>query len=220
MDNFKLSSTVRTDVGKGVARKLRAAGNIPGVLYGHKEAAIGLTLKEAEIRGVLHAHADTPIVSLAIEGTKGNVDAVIRDAQRHPATGKLLHIDLQRISLDERIRVEIHVLLSGISAGVKEQGGIMEPGTRSLNVMCLPREIPEHVEVDVSELRIHEYIRLKEVMGEYPNVEFLDDPESSLVTVIPPIVEAEPEEGEEGVEETTEPEVVGEEAAPSEESRD
>jgi large subunit ribosomal protein L25 len=218
MDNFKLSSIVRTDVGKGVARKLRAAGNIPGVLYGHKEEAVGLTFKEAEIRSVLHAHADTPIVSLAIEGNKGSVDAVIRDAQRHPATGKLLHIDLQRISLDEKIRVEVHVVLAGVPAGVKEQGGIMEPGTRSLQVMCLPREIPEQVDVNVEELRIHEYIRLKDVMDEYPKVEFLDDPDSTLVTVIPPIVEAEPEEGEEGAAESTEPEVVGEKAETEETS--
>lgn len=188
MERFALQSEVRDGSGKGVARKLRMAGRLPAVLYGRKEAPAGLSLGEVDVRNILRKHADSAIVDLTIAGGQ-TLNAIIRDVQRHPASGRILHVDLQRISLTEKIRVEVHVHIDGIPAGVKDQGGILEHGTRTVNVLCLPTEIPEEITVDVSALRIHDTLRLSDFAATYPNVEFLDDPDTTLATVSPPAVE-------------------------------
>jgi large subunit ribosomal protein L25 len=188
MERFELNSEVRSDAGKGVARKLRAAGRLPAVLYGRKEGPVGLSLAEVDMRNILRKHPDSAIVDLTMGGD--TVNAIIRDVQRHPASGHILHVDLQRIRLDEKIRVEVHVEVSGTPAGVKDQGGILEHGLRTVNIMTLPTEIPDAIVVDVSALRIHDAIKIEDVSAAYPHAEFLDDPETTLATVIPPIVEA------------------------------
>jgi len=212
MENYKISSASRSESGKGTSRKLRAAGRLPAVLYGQKEQPVQLTVDETDMRGVLHAHPDSAIVALSIENGESGINALVRDVQRHPATGRVLHIDFQRIRLDEMIRVEVHVELEGIPVGVKDLGGILEHVTRSVNVMSLPTSIPEAIVLDVSELGIHDSLRLRDVVAKYPDVEFLEDEGTTLANVMPPVVEkVETEEGEEGEAAATEPEVVGEE---------
>jgi len=191
MERFELQSSVRADAGKGVARKLRFAGKLPAVLYGRREAPVGLSLAEVDVRNILRKHPESAIVDLTVEGPGGgSMNAIIRDVQRHPASGRILHVDLQRIRLDEHVRVEVHVEVRGTPAGVKEQSGVLEHGTRSLNVMTLPTDIPDAIVVDVSALRIHDSVRLRDVVDAYPKIQFLDDPDTTLATVIPPIVEA------------------------------
>jgi large subunit ribosomal protein L25 len=209
MENIKLDTKIRTDAGKGAARKLRGDGAVPAVLYGQKEDPMNLSVDESEFRTVVLTRADSSIIDLNVQGgaIQGPVNAIVRDVQRHPATGKLLHIDFQRIRLDEKIRVEVSVTVVGEPKGVKEQGGILEHGTRSLTVLCLPATIPETIQFDVSELLIGDAIHLKEVIPGYPGVEFLDDEEITLAHVVPPTVEAEPEVDEEA-EAEGEPELV------------
>ncbi len=191
MERFELQSSVRGDAGKGVARKLRFGGRLPAILYGRREAPLGLSLSETDVRNNLRKHPESAIVDLTVDGPGGgSMNAIIRDVQRHPASGRLLHVDLQRIRLDEQIRVEVHVEVRGTPAGVKEQSGVLEHGTRSLNVMTLPTDIPDAIVVDVSALRIHDSVRIRDVIAAYPKVQFLDDPDTPLATVIPPIVEA------------------------------
>jgi len=211
MDNFKLNSAIRNDSGKGVARKLRAGGRLPAVLYGQKEKALELTIAEMEIRQILQAHPDSAIVDLDVEGGTSGINAVVREVQRHPGTGRLLHVDFQRIRLDEEVRIDIHVRLEGTPVGVKDQGGILEHVTRSINALCLPANIPEAIVLDITELEIHGSLKLKDVTARYPDVTFLDDDESILATVIPPTVEKVAEEVEEGAEpEAAEPTMVSE----------
>jgi large subunit ribosomal protein L25 len=219
MENIKLDTKLRTDGGKGVARKLRATGVIPAVLYGQKEDPVSLIVDESEFRTILLSRPESSILDLNVEGADGGpVNVIIRDVQKHPATGRLLHIDFQRIRLDEKIRMEVAVSLQGEPRGVKEQGGILEHGTRSLNVMCLPTSIPESVDIDVSELMIGDSIRLKDVMDRYPDVDFQDDDETSLAHVMPPVVEAEPvAEDEEG---EGEPELVDKDKEGEEKEKD
>lgn len=207
MENIKLDTKLRTDGGKGVARKLRAAGVIPAVLYGQKQEPLSLIVDESEFRTILLSRPESSILDINVEGVAGGpVNAIIRDVQKHPSTGKLLHIDFQRIRLDQKIRLEVAVSVLGDARGVKEQGGILEHGIRSLNVMCLPTAIPESIEIDVTELMIGDSIRLKDVADRYPEVDFQDDEETSLAHVMPPVVEAEPvAEAEEG---EAEPELV------------
>jgi large subunit ribosomal protein L25 len=206
MERFALQSEVREGAGKGVARKLRMSGRLPAVLYGRKESPVGLSLSEVDMRNILRKHPESAIVDLTIDTGATLLNAIIRDVQRHPASGKVLHVDLQRISLTEKVRVEVHVHLDGTPAGVKDQGGILEHGTRNVNVLCLPAEIPDHIVVDVVALRIGDSARIRDIAAAYPGVEFLDDPDTTLATVIPPIVEtvvAAP-----AVEETAEPELI------------
>jgi large subunit ribosomal protein L25 len=217
MERFELQSAVRTDAGKGAARKLRAAGRLPAVLYGKREAPVGLSLSEMDVRTILRKHPDSAIVDLTVGGAD-KTNAIIRDVQRHPASGRILHVDLQRIRLDEQIRVEVHVEVRGTPAGVKEQGGILEHGMRVVNVMTLPTDIPDAIVVDVSALRIHDSVRIRDVAAAYPRVAFIDDADTPLATVIAPAVEA---VATPVVEETAEPELIrkpteaeeGEEAA-------
>jgi len=219
MERFQLQSEPRDGAGKGVARKLRMQGRLPAVLYGRKDAPMGLSLNEVEMKGILRRHPDSAIVDLTIAGGT-TINAIVRDVQRHPASGKLVHIDLQRIRLDEKVRLEVHVNVTGTPAGVKEQGGILEHGTRTVNVMCLPTEIPHAIEVDVSALMIHQSIKIKDIVATYPQVEFLDDEETTLAGVIPPNVEiaatpvagAEPTVGEPELIRKPGAELAGEEA--------
>lgn len=191
MERFQLQSEPRDAAGKSVARKLRMQGRLPAVLYGRTDKPVGLSLSEVEMKGILRKHPDSAIVDLALAGGT-TINAIVRDVQRHPASGKLVHIDLQRIRLDEKLRVEIHVHVKGTPAGVKDQGGVLEHGARSVNVMCLPTEIPSAINVDVSGLLIHHSVKIKDIAGAYPTLEFLDDDETTLATVIPPTVEVAP----------------------------
>ena len=191
MERFELQSNMRGDSGKGVARKLRSEGKLPAVLYGRKETPVGLAVTEVDVRNILRKHPDSAIVDLTVAGPGGGtMNAIIRDVQRHPASGRILHVDLQRISLDEKIRVEVHIEVQGTPAGVKEQGGVLEHGTRTINLLTLPTDIPDAIVVDVSALRIHDSARIRDIVANYPKVEFLDDPDTTLATVIPPVVEA------------------------------
>ncbi|HET6462300.1 MAG TPA: 50S ribosomal protein L25 [Candidatus Krumholzibacteria bacterium] len=221
MERFPLSSEPRDGAGKGVARQLRMKGRLPAVLYGRTDKPTVLSVSEVEMKGILRKHPESAIVDLSIAGGT-TINAIVRDVQRHPASGKLVHIDLQRIRLDEKLRVEIHVHVTGNPIGVKEHGGILEHGTRVVNVLCLPTEIPAAIEVDATPLLIHHSIKIKDIAAAYPQVEFLDDEETTLAGVIPPNVElaAVPGVGAEGAT-TAEPELIrkpgaeaeGEEAA-------
>jgi len=188
MERYQLQSEPRDGVGKGVARKLRMSGRLPAVLYGRNDKPVGLSLSEVEMKGILRKHAESAIVDLSISGGD-TINAVVRDVQRHPASGKLVHIDLQRIRLDEKLRVEVHAHVTGTPVGVKEHGGILEHGTRVVNVLCLPTEIPNAIEVDVTALLIHHSVKIKDIAAAYPKIEFLDDEDTVLASVIPPNVE-------------------------------
>jgi large subunit ribosomal protein L25 len=212
MEILKLESEVRTGSGKGFSRKLRSSGRIPAILYGRKETPLNLELDEVAIRTALHQHPESAVIDLAVKGgdTDEPVNVIIRDVQRHPASGRILHVDFQRIKFGEKIRVEVKINIVGKPQGVKEQGGILEHSTRSVQIMCLPRKIPEAVELDVSELMIGDAVRVSDLMEKYPDVDFLDEPEITVAGVSPPVVEAEPvaveEEEVEG-----EPELVAKE---------
>lgn len=209
MENYKLNSEVRNGTGKGVARKLRAKGRVPAVLYGRKEEALGLSLIELEIQKVLHAHPESAIIDLSIEGqTPSECNAIVREVQRHPSSGRLLHVDLQRIAMDEMVRVQVPIHLKGDAIGVKEMGGILEHGLRELNINCIPTAIPSAIEIDVSALGIGDGIYVRDISSKYPDFEFLEDEDTILANVVPPKVEVAPAAVEE---EAEEPELVAKE---------
>lgn len=207
MESMKLISAYRDASGKGGARKLRAVGRVPAVLYGHSEEPLTISLSEQDFRRVIRTRGETAIIALTIEGDapKG-YDAIIKEIQQHPATGQILHIDFQHIRLGEKIKIEVPVVLVGDPVGVKDMGGVLEHGPRELSVRCLPRDIPERIEVDVRSLKIHDAIHVKDVAAAHPDFEFLDDPGTTVAIVVAPRVEAEPVPA---AAEAAEPEVIG-----------
>jgi len=183
-----LKSERREGVGKGVARKLRAAGSIPGVYYGRGEAPIALAMNAKEIEGMLHgAAAANVIVDLQVAGAAAaDRKALIREIQRDPVGGHILHIDLQHISLTERIVVEVPVELVGTPTGVKDGGGILEHLLREVEVECLPTDIPNRLEVDVSLLNIGDTLHVSDIKAD--RVTIKTEAERAIATVVPPTI--------------------------------
>src|SRR2546421_5814900 len=141
MSVIPLIGARRERLGKAGARKTRAAGRIPGVLYGHGETPIPVEIGAREFQLALAKHrGGNPIVNLTVAG--GEYTALIRDVQYDPLTHGVLHLDFQHISLTETIEVEVTVQLDGVPLGVKDAGGILEQVLRTVTVRCLPTAIP------------------------------------------------------------------------------
>lgn len=207
MEATKLTTESRGSSGKGSARKLRAAGRVPAVLYGHDEKPVKISLKEQDFRRIIRTRGETGIIALEIEGEPPTTcDAIIKEVQQHPATGKILHIDFQHVRVGEKIKIDVPVELVGDPVGVKDMGGVLEHGPRELAIRCLPRDIPDRITIDVKSLKIHDAIHVGDIAALYPGFEFLDDAETTLAIVVAPRVEAEPVPPAE--EEVAEPEVI------------
>mgnify|MGYP001585334808 FL=1 len=177
-----LSGTRRERLGKGGARKTRAAGHIPAVLYGHGEEPVPVSIQAREFDLALRGHkGGNPIVNLAVGG--GEYTALIRDVQYDPVSHGILHLDFQHISLTETIEVKVTVHLTGLPLGVKDGGGILETILRELEVRCLPTAIPPSIEVDVSHLNIGDSVHVREVT--VPDVTILSDGDETIATVVP-----------------------------------
>lgn len=220
MKELQLAAEVRNDAGKGVARKLRAAGRIPGILYGLDKTPQMLGVSGLELGKLLRKAGDNVLFDLAVKGSKTE-KVLLREVQRHPVTEDVVHVDLLRIDLTKEIEVTVPVRLTGTSAGVRA-GGVLEFVRRELDVSCLPTNIPPYVEVDIANLEINDAIHVSDLSVE--DVEILTDPVRTIVVVHPPIIAkvAEAAEGEEGevaevAEETTEPEVISEKKRDEEE---
>jgi len=207
MEAMKLASEYRGSSGKGVARKLRARGQVPAILYGHSEEPLKISVNEQDFRRVLRVRGEMGIIDLVIEGeVKKECDAIIKEIQQHPASGKILHIDFQHIRRGEKIKIEVPVYLIGEPLGVKEMGGVLEHGPREIGVRCFPRDIPDRIDIDVQSLKIHESIHLRDIASRYPEFEFLEALGTTLAIVVPSRVEV---EAAPVVAEPAEPEVIG-----------
>ena len=206
MPVIPLSGPRRDRPGKGGARKARAAGQIPAVLYGHGETPIPVAIGNRAFEVALHKHeGGNPIVSLAIEG--GEYTALIRDVQYDPVSHDILHLDFQHISLTETVEVKVALHFEGLALGVKDGGGILEHIMREVEVRCLPTAIPPSISVDVSRLNIGDSIHVSELS--VPNVVILTDPTATIATVVPPtVMEEKPAEEAAVAEAATEPEVI------------
>jgi len=148
--------------GKNVARRLRRSGRVPAVLYGAKKDSVAVSLDPKQVARILHSESGhNTIFDLQVgpERTK----AMIVDWQLEPVKGGLLHVDLKRIAMDERIKVKVPIHLKGEAAGVKTQGGVMEQLLREVELECLPTDIPGHIEVDVTELVFGKVVRVSDL---------------------------------------------------------
>ena len=204
---ISLSGERRTDLGKGGARKARAAGQIPGVVYGHHEDPIPVTVNAREFQLALRHHeGSNAIVNLAVGG--GEYTALIREVQYDPLSRDIIHLDFQQISLTETIELNVAVHLTGTAVGVKDGGGVLELITREVEVRCLPTAIPAALEVDVSHLGIGQSVHVRDLQA--GGVTVLTDPDVTLATVVAPTVHEEKpaEEAAAAAEAPVEPEVI------------
>ncbi len=158
-----VSAEPRDTRGKNEARRLRARGKAPGVVYGVKENAVAVAINPSDVQKILHSSTGhNTIFNLSIQG--GEVTpAMIVDWQRDPVKETLLHVDLKRIDLTKKIVVKVRVLTTGEPQGVKIQGGLFEVISREVEVECLPDDIPEHFTLDVSDLMIGQNLRASDI---------------------------------------------------------
>lgn len=202
-----LAGRVRAGTGKGPARQARFAGEIPGVIYGAGESPVALAVPKKEFELALKtAHAGgNVIVELKLDGGAGKT-AIIREVQRDPISHDILHLDFHHISLTEKVTVEVNVHLVGLADGVKNGGGILEHITRMIEIECLPTQIPQHLEADVSALGIGDSIHVRDLS--VPNVTIVSDPDATIAAVVAPTVMEEKPAEEVAATATAEPEVI------------
>lgn len=201
MAEVKLVAEPRQGTGKGVARKLRAAGRVPAVLYGAGLESTPVSVDSKDLFHVLHTGAGyNVLVDLVVDGTDHLV--IPRDVQRDHIHGRFIHLDLLAVRRDETIRLNIPVRIVGESVGVKA-GGVVEHHLWEIEVECLPQDVPDAVEADISALEIGMGLRVSDLVAP-SGVTFLTNDEESVVAVAQPqmAVELEEEaaEGEEGAE--------------------
>jgi large subunit ribosomal protein L25 len=200
----------RTPAGGGEAGRLRRAGRIPAVLYGGDvREAEPIAVNPKDLLRILHSDAGAnTLIALKIDGA-GDTRVLLREFQVHPVTRDLLHADFFRVAMDRILRVTVPVHLTGEAKGIKAQGGIVDFVHRELVVECLPADIPEHITVDVTELMLHDGIRVRDLQaGKWKPI---SDADMLIVHVVAPKVEAAPEPAEAAVAVPTapaEPEVI------------
>ncbi len=223
---YTIKATRRTETGKGRVRKMRRAGSVPAVMYGHGDPSIMLTLDNKRFGHMLdEIKGHSPIVDLELDGK--TTKCVIKTLQRDPTDHALLHVDFQKVHADEKITLLVPVIIHGTPAGVKK-GGMLDHILREVPVRSTIDRIPEHFDVEVTDLELGQSVHIADLAAE--DIEFTLPADSPIVTVLVPrkLAAAQAEkaeaaaaeaaaEGEEPTEETKEPEVIGEKKAEGEE---
>jgi large subunit ribosomal protein L25 len=207
MATASLSAKVRSDRGKGVARKLRAAGEVPGVIYGHGREPQSLTVNAREFaRLAERVRITSTVIELALDGKTART--LVRELQRDPIKRSVIHIDFQELVAGEKVTVSVPLRFVGTPEGVKTGGGILEETMHAVEVTCDPANIPDHLDVDVSALTIGHSLHIGDL--KLPDgVEVTDDPEQTIAVVSAPKAEEEvkPAEGAEAAA-PAEPELI------------
>ena len=205
----KLKAQPRTDVGRSAARKLRARGLIPAIIYGGNNKPQPLQVAAREINAMMsHASGENVLVELEIAGQDSSRTALVQEVQHSPVGGEIRHVDFHAISMDQKIQAEVPLEPTGTAVGVKTFGGLLEQSLRALAIECLPGDLPDRITVDVSQLNIGDSIHVRDIQlpsGVTPKVQ----PDLTAFSVVAPIVEEEPAVAEAEVA-AAEPEVITE----------
>jgi large subunit ribosomal protein L25 len=188
-----ITAQLRTPGGKNANRRLRQVGRIPAVIYGPGKQPLVVSVDPHEVKTILHSETGrNTIFAISVDGSEQN-NAMVKDYQLDPVHGNLIHTDFLEIAMDRLLELTVNVEIIGEAEGVKLDGGIMDIVTRSIEVECLPADIPESIKVDVSHLKINDYIRVKNIQTD-AKVKILSDPEIVVVTIVPPAKEEVPVE--------------------------
>lgn len=187
MKQIRLEGEPRTLIGSTGARALRRSGKIPAIVYGFGETATAVQLNLRDVLSLLKEHSEHALINLVVNGKSENV--VVRDLQFDTLRRQPLHIDFQRVRMDEEVSLDVEVVLEGVPVGVRE-GGILEFFTRTLHVRALPQNLPEVLRVDVTNLGMGDALHVRDLpLPE--GITIVSDPDTVVVTVAPPRVEAE-----------------------------
>jgi large subunit ribosomal protein L25 len=219
---FALGVELREEQGKGVARRLRAAGRIPAVCYRRNAEPVPVSLDPKELDRLLQKASSgiNTLIDLKVTGG-GDFDGrqvLVKELQRDPISGAYLHADLYAVDLQQKLHVSVPINLTGTPIGVSLGGGILDYATRELDVECLPNAIPEEFTIDVSEFEIGQSLHVRDIAVP-EGVEILNDPDVTVMSVVAPVAieeEAPAEEEEEGEEGAVDAEATAEGAAPEE----
>src|SRR5450759_1969555 len=205
------SATARDISGKGAARSLRRQGQVPAVIYGHGREPLPLSLNARDLDKMLgHIQAESTVIEVTVGGQTSKT--LIREIQRHPIKSQILHVDFQALVAGEKVTVNIPIVLNGIPEGVRLEGGVLDQTLRELEIEVDPSDIPDHVELDVTNMVIGDSLHVSDI--KLPaGVKVLDDPESSVAVLAAPraVIEETPvvEAVEGAAEGAPEPEVIG-----------
>ena len=209
-----MAAQPRAERGKNAARRLRAAGKVPAILYGLGKDSVSVSLDGKEITRLLQSPSGhNQILNLKVSGGE-TAPAMASDWQVDPVRGHLLHVDMRRIDLSQPVEVNVSIHIIGVSQGTREQGGHDEVVNREVAVRALPMDVPEKIEVDVTAMALGESIRV-ENLPEPDQYSFLSRPDMLLVHCVTPKV-AEEEEPEEEIVEEEAAEPAGDEKGPEE----
>jgi len=183
MPQMIVEAARREDRGKNAARRLRASGQVPAVLYGAKGPSEPVSVNAKQVTSILRSQAGhNTIFTLKLPG--GDQQAMVKDLQVDPVKGTLIHVDLLRIAMDVRMRVKVPVHTFGEAQGVKLQGGIFEMVTREVEVECLPGEIPGEFRVDISDLMIGKQLRAGDIPMDPAKMKLVTDPQRVIAHVV------------------------------------
>ncbi|HEY2797722.1 MAG TPA: 50S ribosomal protein L25 [Thermoanaerobaculia bacterium] len=233
MKTIELNVENRSTTGKNEARRNRASGRIPGVVYGAGKSNVSISVGHKELADRFREGAgENAIFLLKLAGSDQSRHAMIRELQRHPVSRKPVHIDFVRVLMDVKVTVRVPIEVVGVAKGVKTDQGILDLVTREIEIECLPGNIPAHIAVDVTELGIGDAIRVAE-LPVLEGVTVVDNPEKVVLHITHMMREEEPAAvaAEGAAAETAEPEVLkkgkavaeeegGEEAAPAKKEKE
>ena len=211
MATVSFNATAREKGGKGAARQLRIRGQVPAVIYGHGREPLSLSLNARDLDKMLgHIQAESTVIEVTVDGQTAKT--LIREIQRHPIKRQILHVDFQALVAGEKVVVSIPIVLIGTAEGVKLEGGVLDQTLRELEIEVDPSSIPDHVELDVTNMMIGDSLHVSDIKVP-EGVEIQDDPETSVAVLAAPraVVEETPaaEAVEGAAEGAAEPEVIG-----------
>jgi large subunit ribosomal protein L25 len=201
-----LNVEIRSQAGKGVARKLRAAGRIPGICYGKHDAPVAVSLETRELQRLLAASEAglNTIISIAGGGELAGKQVLVRELQRDPVRGEYLHADLYTVDVTQTIDISVPIHITGKAVGVELEGGVLDQALRELELTCLPLAIPDEIMVDVSTMELGATLHVRDIALP-AGVELRSDPDLSVISIVAASkaeeeTPAEDVEGEEGAE--------------------
>ncbi|MFH1836600.1 MAG: 50S ribosomal protein L25 [Candidatus Omnitrophota bacterium] len=211
MEKVIIEAVVREELKKSGCKHLRKEGRIPAVVYKSGKVGVNVHVDAKELWQAMHTEAgENAIITMNIDDKEKTAKktVIVQEVQRDPVNDKLIHVDFHEISLKEKIKVSVPITIKGEAPGVTEEEGILTQVIWEIEIECLPTSIPEHLDVRVDELHIGDAVHVKE-MKIPEGIKVLEDPESVVVSVSPPMAEEEkPEEEETLEEEGVEPEVI------------
>jgi len=183
MAEIVVNAEARSDRGKNAARRLRTKGLIPAVVYGGKGDAMAVSVDPKALMKVLRSETGRNTILKLELGKEGSASAILKQWQVDPVKESFLHADFYRIAMDVALRVKVPVAVKGEARGVKTDGGILELIMRAIEVECLPGDIPERIEVEVTDLGINDALRISDVLVS-PKIKIMDDSDQVVVHVI------------------------------------